>query len=119
MSTMTRAAGPVVVDDASEDYDVDWRFTPREGWLSVIALAVMLIAVGVAIDDAQWAGFSVGTRSSQTGFLPAAALMSVLLGAYLAKTTLSTRRINLIGVFGGAVILLFFVSSAISRALRA
>jgi transglutaminase-like putative cysteine protease len=116
MSALTGTAGRVVVDDASEQYDAEWRFTPREGWLSVIALAVMLIAVGVAIDDAGWAGFSAGTRSSQTGFLPAAALASVLLGAYLAKTTLSTRRINLIGVFGGAVTLLFFVSNSISRA---
>lgn len=114
---MSALASPqAVVDDASEVYDLDWPFTPREGWLSVIALAVMLIAVGVAIDDAQWAGFSVGTRSSQTGFLPAAALASVLLGAYLAKTTLSTRRINLIGIFAGAAALLFFVSSAVSRA---
>ncbi len=112
----TFPGAPAVVDDASEVYDLDWPFTPREGWLSVIALAVMLIAVGVAIDDAQWAGLSVGTRASQTGFLPGAALASVLLGAYLAKTTLSTRRINLIGIFAGAAALLFFVSQAVSRA---
>lgn len=110
------ATPQAVVDDASEVYDLDWRFSPREGWLSVIALAVMLIAVAVAIDDAQWAGLSAGTRASQTGFLPAAALMAVLLGAYLAKTTLSTRRINLLGIFAGAVALLFFVSNAVSRA---
>lgn len=108
-------AQQVVVDDASEDYDADWPFTPREGWLSVIALVVMITAVAVAIDDALWAGFSVGTRSSQTGFLPAAALASVLLGSYLAKTTLSTRRINLIGILGGAAAMLFFVSNAVSR----
>jgi len=114
---MSTLAGPqAVVDDASEVYDLDWPFTPREGWLSVSALALMVIAVAVAIDDAQWAGFSIGTRESQTGFLPAAALASVLLGAYLAKTTLSTRRINLIGIFGGAAALLFFVSNAVSRA---
>jgi transglutaminase-like putative cysteine protease len=114
---MSTIAGPqAVVDDASEVYDLDWPFTPREGWLSVGALALMMIAVAVAIDDAQWAGFSIGTRESQTGFLPAAALASVLLGAYLAKTTLSTRRINLIGIFGGAAALLFFVSNAVSRA---
>jgi transglutaminase-like putative cysteine protease len=117
---MTRINGSVaaqaVVDDASEDYDVPWPFTPREGWLSLIALALMMVVVAVAIDDALWAGYSAGTHASQTGFLPAAALASVLLGAYLAKTTLSTRRINLIGVFAGAVALLFFVSNAISRA---
>lgn len=114
MSTI--AGQQAVVDDASEVYDLDWAFTPREGWLSVIALAVMMVAVGVALDDAQWAGLSVGTRASQTGFLPATALASVLLGAYLSKTTLSTRRINLIGIFAGAVALLFFVSNAVSRA---
>lgn len=120
MSRVSRATAPVgpevVLDDASEDYEVDWPFTPREGWLSVVALAVMMIVTAVAIDDALWAGFSVGTRASQTGFLPFAALASVLIGAYLAKTTLSVRRVNLIGIAIGAAALLFFVSSAISRA---
>jgi transglutaminase-like putative cysteine protease len=105
------------LDDASEEYELpDLPFTPREGWVSVIALAVMLLAVAVAIDDAQWVGFSIGTRNSQTGFLPLAALLSVLLGTYLAKTSLSRLRVNLLGVLAGAGALLFFVSSAISRA---
>lgn len=118
IETTARSQRPTSwLDEASEEYPLpDLPFTPREGWLSVIALAMMLLAAAVAIDDAQWVGFSIGTRSSQTGFLPLAALMSVLLGTYLAKTTLSRWRINLIGVFGGAVALLFFVSSAISRA---
>ena len=104
------------LDDAAEEYELpDLPFTPREGWLSVVALAVMMLAVGFAIDDAQWAGFSIGSHASQTGFLPLAALISVLLGAYLAKTGLSIRRINLIGVFAGAAVLLFSVSSAIGR----
>ena len=105
MSTYSGVAGAQVVDDASEKYDADWPFTPREGWLSVLSLAVMLIVVGVAIDDAQWVGLSVGTRASQTGFLPMAGLASVLLGAYLAKTTLSIRRVNLIGILAGVSII--------------
>lgn len=105
------------LDETSEEYPLpDLPFTPREGWLSVGALATMLLAAAVAIDDAQWVGFSIGTRSSQTGFLPLAGLLSVLLGTYLAKTSLSRWRINLIGIFAGAIALLFFVSSAISRA---
>ncbi|MEP7360206.1 MAG: transglutaminaseTgpA domain-containing protein [Chloroflexota bacterium] len=105
------------LDDATEEYELpDLPFTPREGWVSVIAMAVMLLVAAVAIDDAQWADVTIGTRSSQTGFLPLAALASVLLGAYLAKTSLSIWRANLIGVFAGVGALLFFVSNAISRA---
>ncbi|MEA2677822.1 MAG: hypothetical protein QOJ81_1963 [Chloroflexota bacterium] len=121
MSTIETTARPSRpsnwLKDAAEEYDLpDLPFTPREGWLSVVALGVMLVAAAVAIDDAGWAGKVVGTSSSQTGFLPLVALGSVLLGAYLAKSTLSSRRANLIGIFVGAAALLFFVSNSISRA---
>jgi transglutaminase-like putative cysteine protease len=118
MSAIETVARPARPDDWMDDPagDNELPFTPREGWLSVIAVALMMLAAAVAIDDARWAGLSFGTRASQTGFLPLAALASVLLGAYLSKTTLSIRRLNLIGVFAGAVALLFFVSNAISNA---
>ena len=116
MSTIETTAGrsvrPNWLDDASEEYPLpDLPFTPREGWLSVIALAVMLLAAAVAIDDAQWAGFSLGTRSSQTGFLPLAALIERVAGHATSPRHACRRwRINLIGTFAGAVALLFFVS---------
>ncbi len=118
IETTARPSRPVKwLDDAAEEYQLpDLPFTPREGWLSVIAVAVMLLVVAVAIDDALWADYTIGTRASKTGFLPLAALLSVLLGAYLAKKDLSAWRANLIGVFAGAAGLLFFVSNAISRA---
>jgi len=94
----------------------DLPFTPREGWISLIALTIMIVAVGVAIDDATWAGHSLGSGDSQTGFLPLVALISVLLGSRLAKTELSLARAHAIGAVIGAGLLLFFISGSISAA---
>ncbi|HUP83309.1 MAG TPA: transglutaminaseTgpA domain-containing protein [Candidatus Limnocylindria bacterium] len=118
IETTARSARPKGwLDEASEEYELpDLPFTPREGWISVLALGTMLLAAAVAIDDALWVGQVIGTRDSQTGFLPLAALASLLLGAYLAKTTLSIWRAHLIGILVGALTLLFFVSNSISRA---
>lgn len=118
IETTARSSRPVNwLDDAAEEYELpDLPLTPREGWLSVIALVLMLVIAAIAIDDAAWAGFSIGTRISQTGFLPLAALLSTLFGIYLAKTSLSTLRIHLISSLTGALTLLFFVSNAVSRA---
>lgn len=103
--------------EASEEYEIpDLPFTPREGWLSVISLVVMLVVGAIAIDDASWASFSNGTSINQTSFLPLAALLSVLLGTYLAKTKLGTGRINLLGGIAGGIATVFFVANAISRA---
>ena len=46
---------------------------PAEGWLSVLALLVMLLVLGYAVDDAQWAGRVPGTGVSETEFLPCGA----------------------------------------------
>jgi transglutaminase-like putative cysteine protease len=105
------------LDEASEEYELpDLPFTPREGWLSVISLVVMLVVGAIAIDDAAWAGVSFGTTINQTGFLPLAALLSVLLGTYLSKTRLGTARIHLIGGLIGGIATAYFVANAISRA---
>jgi transglutaminase-like putative cysteine protease len=105
------------LDEASEEYEIpDLPFTPREGWLSVISLMVMLVVGAIAIDDASWAGFSIGTSVNQTSFLPLAALLSVLLGTYLAKTKLGNGRITLIGGLAGGVATAYFAANAISRA---
>jgi hypothetical protein len=118
IETTSRPARPVDwLDHAADEYELpDLPFTPREGWLSVIALTVMLVTGAVAIDDAAWAGFSFGTHTSQTGFLPLAALLGTLLGIYLAKSDLGTWRAHLLSSAAGAVALLFFVSNAISAA---
>ena len=93
----------------------DLPYTPREGWTSVIALAIMIISVAVAINDATWAGTVPGSPDSQTGFLPLAAFLSVLIGILLAKSRLGVASGYIIGSLLGAVFLLFTISATISR----
>lgn len=94
----------------------DIPFTPREGWTTLIALVVMVFVVAVAINDAAWAGLSFGSGDSQTGFLPIVAVLSVLLGSWLAKSELSLIRAHFVGSAVGAVALLYFISGSISAA---
>ena len=105
------------LDEASEEYEIpDVPLTPREGWLSVISLVVMLVVGAMAIDDASWAGLSVGTQINQTSSLPVAALLSALLGIYLAKSSLGNGRVILLGALAGGLATAYFVANAISRA---
>ncbi|HYI21173.1 MAG TPA: transglutaminaseTgpA domain-containing protein [Candidatus Limnocylindrales bacterium] len=92
----------------------DLPYTPREGWTSLIALVVMVVVVAVAVDDAGWAGTVLGSSGSQTGFLPLAGFLSVLLGSFLAKSSLTVWRAYVIGALVGAAYLLFSISSVIS-----
>lgn len=94
----------------------DVPLTPREGWVSVISLAVMLMIVGIAIDDARWAGFVGTSDSSQTGFLPICGIFSVLVGAALAKSRLGRYTGHLVGGLVGGVFLVNAVSASISIA---
>ncbi|HEY5488439.1 MAG TPA: transglutaminaseTgpA domain-containing protein, partial [Candidatus Limnocylindrales bacterium] len=89
---------------------------PREGWLTLIAVMVVVGAAAVAIDDAGWAGLAAASRDSQTKFLPVVALLSVLLGAWLAKRAIRPMRAHLIGSVVGAGFLLYAVSGSISSA---
>lgn len=117
MSTRSSASVRPVVDDRERDLveDTDLPLMPREGLTSLLALAVMMVTVGVAIDHAEWAGLVVGA-GSQTGFLPLAGLLAVLLGAVLAKTQYSDLRIHFIGAVVGSVYLLVSIAGAISAA---
>src|SRR3954447_25442208 len=76
---------------------------PREGWLTLIALVVMIGAVAVAIDDAAWAGLAPSSQESQTKFLPIAALVSVLLGAWLAKRDIKPMVAHTISALVGGL----------------
>ncbi|HUH17175.1 MAG TPA: hypothetical protein VMM85_04435, partial [Methylomirabilota bacterium] len=96
--------------------DADLPLFPREGLTSLAALAVMLVTVGVAVDHSGWAGRAIGGGGSQTGFLPLAGLLSVLLGAALAKTRYSDLRIHFMGAITGAAYLLVAVGGAVSTA---
>jgi len=93
----------------------DLPFTPREGWTSLIALVVMVVVVAVALDDAAWAGTVLGGTGSQTGFLPLAGLISVLLGSYLAKSSLSVWRAYVVGALAGSAYLLYSISGVVSN----
>ncbi len=89
---------------------------PREGWVSVMALAAMLVVTALAIDGARWAGTIPRSVDSQTGFLPFVALFSVLLGIGLAKSRMSKLTGYAIAIVIGAITLLIAISSAISLA---
>ncbi len=103
-----------LADDQEELSDVP--LTPREGWTSVIALSVMMATLGIAIDDARWAG-TVGTSStSQTGFLPICGVLAVLVGTALAKSRLGRYQGHFIGALVGAAFLLNAIAASISTA---
>jgi transglutaminase-like putative cysteine protease len=91
-------------------------FGPREGWLTLFAVVLMVAVVAVAIDDAAWASFAPGTRESQTKFLPIAGLFSVLLGAWLAKRPWRPLVANMVGALVGSAYLLYAIANTLSRA---
>ena len=103
-------------DDPAHENEHELPLAPREGWLTLIALIVMIGSVAVAIDDAAWAGLAPGGHDTQTKFLPVAALVSVLLGAWLAKRTIQPMAAHMINALAGGAFLLYAVSGSISRA---
>jgi transglutaminase-like putative cysteine protease len=102
--------------EAEQDELSDLPLTPREGWTTVISLSVMLMTLGIAIDDSLWAGFIGGSSTSQTGFLPIAGIFSVLVGVALAKSHFGKYRSHLIGSGLGALFLLNAISASVSIA---
>ena len=102
------------LDDREELTDIP--LTPREGWTSVLSLTVMVMTVGVAIDDARWVGQIGTTLASQTGFLPIMGVVAVLVGAVLAKSHYGKYTIHTIGAVIGAIFLLNAVSASVSTA---
>jgi hypothetical protein len=86
-------------DDQEELSDVP--LTPREGWTSVIALCVMMLTIGLAIDDAGWAGRIGTSSSSATGFLPICGVLAVLVGVLLSKSRFTRYTGHLIGSLVG------------------
>jgi hypothetical protein len=102
-------------DDPARDNAYELPLAPREGWLTLLAVVVMIGAIAVAIDDAVWAGSAPGSHDSQTKFLPVVALISVLLGAWLAKRPWRPMTAHLISALAGGLFLLYAVSGSISR----
>jgi hypothetical protein len=114
----SRTPAQALVDPSVDEQEElsDFPLTPREGWVSVIALAVMMATVGVALDDARWAGNIGVTLVSQTGFLSVCAVLSVLVGFALAKSELGRLTGHLVGAFVGGLFLINAVSASISNA---
>ena len=88
--------------------------TPDEGWSALIAVLVMMLVVGVAIDDSAWAGVVAGTKTSQTAYLPVLMGLAVLVGFLLGRSRIPTIRAHVIGAVTGAAYLLVAVSASIS-----
>lgn len=87
--------------------DDPWAFVrrlaagPAEGWLSLAAVAAMIIALGWSIDDAAW----VLNRGSLTDFLPQVGLAGVAAGFIGAKVGWGRWRTHLVGsVLAGLII---------------
>jgi len=103
-------------DAPAREDERELPLAPREGWLTLIALIVMIGAVAVAIDDSLWAGLAPGSHESQTKFLPVAALLSVLIGAWLAKRPVRPIVAHTISSLAGGVFLLYAIAGSISKA---
>lgn len=112
---MTAATAPFASHPATEaDEERSLLRGPREGWSALALLVVMVVTVALAVDDANWAGFTPG-GANQTGFLPLAALLAVLVGFGLAKLEgMRAFPAHLVGAAIGAAFLLVAVSGAIS-----
>lgn len=94
----------------------DSRWWPAEGWTTLLATGLMMLAVAFAIDDATWAGFIRGTSVPQTSFLIPGALLAVLVGFALAKSSLSRLLAHAVGAVIGAAYVLVSVAGTVSSA---
>jgi transglutaminase-like putative cysteine protease len=101
-------------DAPAQEDEHELPLAPREGWLTLIALVVMIGAIAVAIDDAVWAGVGPGTQESQTKFLPVAALLSVLLGAWLSKRDIKPMAAHTMSALVGGGFLMYAIAGSIS-----
>ncbi len=86
---------------------------PAEGWLSVLALLVMLLALGYAVDNAHWAGWVRGTGVSQTEFLPSALVLGAVWGLVGAKLGWHPLLVHVVGAVLGSAFAIYAVAGII------
>jgi transglutaminase-like putative cysteine protease len=110
---MSAGAVAVGVAEAREPLWHRLLRTPSEGWSSLLLLAIMLLTVGLAIDDSRWAG-NAPVGGSQTGFVPVALLLGGLSGFVLARTRMSTLSGHLVSASVGAAFLLVAAANSVS-----
>jgi transglutaminase-like putative cysteine protease len=87
---------------------------PAEGWSSVALLAIMLLALGVAIDDARWAGQTTWS-ASETAFIMPALLLGGLAGFLAAKSRLHWLAAQAAGALVGGLFLVVAVAGVVSN----
>jgi transglutaminase-like putative cysteine protease len=97
-------------NETRRETDRPWR--PAEGWLSVLALLVMVLAVAWAVDDAHWAGW--GPDGSQTGFLAPAILLAAVWGYIGAKSRWHAGLVHVVGAVIGAAFVIVAVAGVVS-----
>ncbi len=90
---------------------------PAEGWLSVLALLVMLIDLGVAVDEVHWAGWVAATGQSQTWFLPMALVLGAAWGLLAAKLRWHALLAHAVGGVLGALFAIWVVAATIPAVL--
>lgn len=74
---------------------------PAEGWLSLLAAAVMVVAYALAVDDANW----LADRAGNTSYLPTLGLVGLAFGFGGAKLGWGRWRTHLVGaLFAGLAI---------------
>lgn len=83
---------------------------PSEGWATVALVAVLVAAVGWAIDDSRW----VLGRDDWTDFLPVVAALGALVGFVLAKTAWPRWVAHLAGAVIAAFVLPVIAGSIVA-----
>jgi transglutaminase-like putative cysteine protease len=115
MTSATAATATTPVAVPSRPRLLRWLAGPRQGWLSLLLLLVMLAATGLAIDEQQWMGLgSDGT--SQTGLLPVLMVAAGITGSLLAWSRLSIGWVDLLAAIIGTAAGLLFAAAAVSDA---
>lgn len=87
-------------------------FRPAEGWLSLVATAVMVVIVAGSFVDAAWTGGS----ASDGGFLPYVGLIGLAFGLFGAKVGWGRWRTHLVGSLFAGVVLPLVVGGVIDPA---
>lgn len=87
---------------------------PAEGWLSVVLLAVMLLAVAVAVDDGRWAG-ATDWGASETAFVLPAMVLGGLWGFLAGVSRLHWLVAHVVGAIAGGLFLIVGVAGVVSQ----
>ena len=74
---------------------------PAEGWLTVLALATLLVAMAWAVDEPGW----IGGNSARTDYLPNMALFGLAVGFAGAKAGWGRWTTHLVGALFAALVL--------------